>query len=215
MLFKTHDKINLFSPIDCLINFSKISHRKWDHICWIHSGRNGKFYVNAELSSEIELPGKAFDYLKDYKDETFDMMLGQEPDSWVGDFNPKQTLRGRISEFNVWDYQISMDMLAEMAQCKQGHKGNIAKWGTDYVDFYNVEAQDVDYAEFCTLPYKLMMISEKMLLSEAVGYCKIHGGYLHAPDTKEKNGKLLEMLRKKYDECRVPNLGHTDGECKL
>ena len=54
--------------------FSKISHRKWDHICWVHSDNKGKFYVNAELSSQIELTHDAFYFMDEYRNETFDMM---------------------------------------------------------------------------------------------------------------------------------------------
>jgi len=57
------------------------------------------------------------------------MMLGQEPDSWEGDFNPKQTLRGRVSEFNVWDSEISMEMVGEMAKCKTKHQGKYCQMG--------------------------------------------------------------------------------------
>ena len=146
-----------------------------------------------------------------YQDETFDMLLGQEPDTWVGDFNPKQTLRGRISEYNVWDYELSMEMLTEMAACQTTYKGNIAKWELDYVDFYNISPQEMKYKEFCAPSEKLLVMSDRMLLSEAIEFCKIHGGFLYAPDSAETNKKLLGLLNKKYQTCREPNLGHTEG----
>ena len=204
----------MFKPIhiSIIFYFSKISHRKWDHICWVHSDNKGKFYVNAELSSQIELTHDAFYFMNEYRNETFDMMLGQEPDSWIGDFNPKQSLRGRISEFNVWDSVISMEMITEMAKCKIDHKGNIASWELEYVDFFNIEPMNMEYDDFCAPSGKLLMISEKMFFADAIDFCKIHGGFLYAPESKEENEKLLELLKNKYEECREPNLGHTEGK---
>lgn len=150
--------------------------------------------------------------MDEYRNETFDMMLGQEPDSWIGDFNPKQSLRGRISEFNVWDSVISMEMITEMAKCKIDHKGNIASWELEYVDFFNIEPMNMEYDDFCAPSGKLLMISEKMFFADAIDFCKIHGGFLYAPKSKEENEKLLELLKNKYEECREPNLGHTEGK---
>ena len=55
------------------------------------------------------------------------MMMRQEPDSWIGDFNPTQTLRGQVSEFNMWDFEMSLNMIAEIAKCKIKHREHIAK----------------------------------------------------------------------------------------
>lgn len=199
---------NIFFPS----NYSKIGHRKWDHICWLHSDNKGKIYVNAELSSVFELTSGAFDFMDGYRDTTFDMMLGQEPDSWIGDFNPKQTLRGRISEFNVWNSKISFNMVSEMAKCKTRHQGNIAKWEIGNLVFYNTSAQSMQYEDFCAPSEKLFLVSDKMLLSEAIDYCKIHDAHLYAPSSEEKNEQLGAMLAKKYNSCVIPNIGHTEGK---
>jgi len=157
------------------------------------------------------LPSQAFDFVKEFKSETFEMMLGQEPDSWEGDFNPKQTLRGRVSEFNVWDSEISMEMVGEMAKCKTKHQGNIAKWEVGNCDFINTTPQNIKLEEFCAPFEKLFMVTEKMLFHEAITFCKIHDGYLYSPSLEEKNQQFLSMLKEKNDECVIPNIGHTEG----
>ncbi|XP_023335729.1 uncharacterized protein LOC111706994 isoform X2 [Eurytemora carolleeae] len=190
---------------------SKLGQRRWDHICLVYSENKGKIYVNGELSSEFGLPSQAFDFVKEFKSETFEMMLGQEPDSWEGDFNPKQTLRGRVSEFNVWDSEISMEMVGEMAKCKTKHQGNIAKWEVGNCDFINTTPQNIKLEEFCAPFEKLFMVTEKMLFHEAITFCKIHDGYLYSPSSEEKNQQFLSMLKEKNDECVIPNIGHTEG----
>ena len=97
-----------------------------DHICWLHIGIKGHIFVNGELLSIVNMSHRPFDFVKEFRNETFDMMMRQEPDSWIGDFNPTQTLRGQVSEFNMWDFEMLLNMIAEIVKCKIKQSGHIA-----------------------------------------------------------------------------------------
>ncbi|XP_061080026.1 C-reactive protein-like [Conger conger] len=59
------------------------------------------------------------------------VLLGQDPDRFLGDFDAKQSFVGEISDFNMWDYVLSENQIKALYSCG-GHvpKGNIFDWET-------------------------------------------------------------------------------------
>ncbi|XP_061079326.1 C-reactive protein-like [Conger conger] len=59
------------------------------------------------------------------------VLLGQDPDSFLGDFDAKQSFVGEISDVNMWDYILSEGQIKALYSCS-GHvpKGNILDWET-------------------------------------------------------------------------------------
>ncbi|KAM4598634.1 C-reactive protein-like [Polymixia lowei] len=58
------------------------------------------------------------------------VILGQDPDNFLGGFDSRQSFVGDISEVNMWDYVLPRNVIRAISCGKQGPKGNIFDWDT-------------------------------------------------------------------------------------
>lgn len=57
------------------------------------------------------------------------VLLGQDPDSYLGDFDAKQSFVGEISDLNMWDFVLSeSQMKALQSHDSSVPKGNVFAW---------------------------------------------------------------------------------------
>ena len=133
--------------------------------------------------------------LKGFKGEQFSFILGQEPDTLNGGFSSIQSFRGKISEFNLWNYSLSAQIIESMGRCEQMPSGNILAWNKAYLTVYGTQAESIDSKTFCEPLLKLVPIYRPLLLNEAVDYCTFHGGYVYTPTSEEDNKKVIKMFQ--------------------
>ncbi|XP_070837994.1 C-reactive protein-like [Chaetodon trifascialis] len=58
------------------------------------------------------------------------VILGQDPDVYLGDFDANQSFVGEIGDVNLWDYVLSDTMIQDMSSGKRVPRGNIFDWET-------------------------------------------------------------------------------------
>ncbi|XP_042360852.1 pentraxin fusion protein-like [Plectropomus leopardus] len=58
------------------------------------------------------------------------VIIGQDPDVYVGDFDAKQSFVGEISDINMWDSVLSQSVIQDMFSGKRVQRGNIFDWET-------------------------------------------------------------------------------------
>uniref|UniRef100_A0A8C8GAW8 Pentraxin (PTX) domain-containing protein n=2 Tax=Oncorhynchus tshawytscha TaxID=74940 RepID=A0A8C8GAW8_ONCTS len=58
------------------------------------------------------------------------VILGQDPDSFLKDFDSKQSFVGEITDVNMWDYVLSDAMIEALHVGKRMPRGNIFDWET-------------------------------------------------------------------------------------
>ncbi|XP_059190055.1 C-reactive protein-like [Centropristis striata] len=58
------------------------------------------------------------------------VIIGQDPDSYVTDFEAKQSFVGEISDVNMWDTVLPDSTIQDMFSGKRVQKGNIFDWET-------------------------------------------------------------------------------------
>ncbi|KAJ8374160.1 hypothetical protein SKAU_G00047400 [Synaphobranchus kaupii] len=60
------------------------------------------------------------------------VILGQDPDRYLGDFDAAQSFVGEISDVNMWDYVLPESQIKALHSCSTRHvpKGNIFDWET-------------------------------------------------------------------------------------
>lgn len=58
------------------------------------------------------------------------VLLGQDPDSYVGDFDAKQSFIGEIYDVNMWDFVLPDNMIKDMSSGKRVPRGNVFDWET-------------------------------------------------------------------------------------
>ena len=187
-------------------------HREWIHMCWLNNGTTSKAYVNGKISLEY-LSASPFKNIKMDKSSNYSMIFGQEADSFKGSFNPEQSFRGKISEFHIWNYTLSANIINEMFNCKSALKGNIVSWDTEYIIFHSVRPEHANIERLCAPYDKVIFINDSMNYNDAENYCKIHNGYLYTPESKLRNDWMVGMTLKFNKTCeedpwinRSPNL---------
>ncbi|XP_017274854.1 pentraxin fusion protein [Kryptolebias marmoratus] len=58
------------------------------------------------------------------------VLLGQDPDSYLGDFDAKQSFVGEISDVNLWDSVLSTGAVQDLFCGKRIQRGNVIDWET-------------------------------------------------------------------------------------
>lgn len=56
------------------------------------------------------------------------VILGQDPDSYLGDFDAKQSYVGEIYDVNMWDSVLSDSTIQEVYAGKRVSRGNVFDW---------------------------------------------------------------------------------------
>ena len=58
--------------------------------------------------------------------------LGQDQDSLGGDFNPRQSWSGLITQFNIWNWALEDYFIENAAECRSDLLGNVMTWKADH-----------------------------------------------------------------------------------
>ncbi|KAM3598958.1 uncharacterized protein V6R79_024680 [Siganus canaliculatus] len=56
------------------------------------------------------------------------VILGQDPDNYLGDFDAKQSFVGEISDVNMWDSVLSDNLIKDLYSGKRIPRGNVFDW---------------------------------------------------------------------------------------
>ena len=68
---------------------------------------NNSVFLNDVLQRQFESISPFNLVRKANKTLQYAMVLGQEPDSFIAEFDGRQSYRGSISGFNMWNYSLS------------------------------------------------------------------------------------------------------------
>ncbi|XP_027897205.1 pentraxin fusion protein-like [Xiphophorus couchianus] len=73
------------------------------------------------------------------------VILGQDPDSFLGEFDAKQSFVGEISDVTMWDSVLSDHAIQSLFNGRRVEKGNVFDWETvELIPFGEVEVMNVD-----------------------------------------------------------------------
>ena len=181
-------------------------HRTWSHICWSFSSVNGenRFYLNGKLIGQetLNVDGMEtaiIDFL-DVHDAAF--VFGQEPDAMRGAYDPNEAYLGDLAELNIWNKQLTLSDILDMASCKTGSNGNILAWEKSNLILHNVTiSEPLSIGKFCEQEQQYVVFPEKLRYPEAKEVCKTHGGWLALPKSEEENQKLIEIVYEHKESC--------------
>ncbi|XP_038563550.1 pentraxin fusion protein-like isoform X1 [Micropterus salmoides] len=67
------------------------------------------------------------------------VLLGQDPDSYQGAFDIKQSFVGELYDVNLWDSVLSDSTIQDMFSGKRVTRGNVIDWETTQLKIYGVE----------------------------------------------------------------------------
>ncbi|XP_041672895.1 pentraxin fusion protein-like isoform X2 [Cheilinus undulatus] len=96
------------------------------HLCftWDSSTGAASIYIDGE-KSVTKIYKKGHTVRADGK-----VILGQDPDNFLGDFDAAQSFVGEIFDVNMWDYVLSHGMIASLASWERTPRGNVFDWET-------------------------------------------------------------------------------------
>ncbi|KAK3735405.1 hypothetical protein QZH41_013392 [Actinostola sp. cb2023] len=97
----------------------------WHHIAvtWENTAGNWILYINgSKINEGTKHAGHTI--IKGA------LILGQEQDSYMGDFQTFQSLQGNLTSFNMWNKVLSPVEIASIAakRCSSSPEGNAVKW---------------------------------------------------------------------------------------
>ncbi|XP_055886163.1 sushi, von Willebrand factor type A, EGF and pentraxin domain-containing protein 1-like [Biomphalaria glabrata] len=104
---------------------TKVNDGAWHHVVftWSYNRGNWKLFVDGilkdegfDLSTQKPIPGKGI------------FIVGQEQDSFGGDFSPSETLNGTLSHLNVWDQEFTSKDVENLRSNCNISEGNIISW---------------------------------------------------------------------------------------
>lgn len=58
------------------------------------------------------------------------IILGQDPDNYLGGFDKKQSFVGEISDVNLWDFVLSDTQIQSLFNGRSVERGNVLNWET-------------------------------------------------------------------------------------
>ena len=177
--------------------------RSWNHFCWTFEGKTGenKLYLNGKLAGTAIFDVKREAY-GSYEVSRTSFLIGQEPDTFRGQYDRFQAFRGAISELNVWDIILTKEKINAIASCNERAHGNVVLWKENNFKLNNVNADYLsDFKSFCLSVENWFIFPQKYTYSSAVALCKAHGGYLYTPRNMQGNQVLLEEVSQYKQKC--------------
>ena len=182
--------------------------REWNHVCWRASGGGRNDYiVNGEIRNTFQ--NKLVVLPSDDKTQSA-FILGQEPDTLRGSFNPKQAFRGKIANLNLWNRILSDQEIIDLATCKSNLQGNVIKWDKTEWSFMNTTTTKIENEDLCIqseeekFKEKVFIFPFLLPFDDASDLCAVHGGTLFVPKSDIENNLLRELVK--------PNLARCDSD---
>ena len=178
-------------------------HREWNHLCVIFSSvhKRVRFFHNGELVQTIHNDNfEEMWYGQQINESSF--IVGQEPDTVNGGFNPVQLFNGEIANLNIWDKPIDEMDVRSMAECRLNLKGNLIAWEKEKFTINKAKVQNVNQIDtFCNTERKVIVFTERYPFKKAEKFCGVHGGSLITPSSDNDVKRLIKILEMHRASC--------------
>ncbi|KPP74216.1 C-reactive protein-like [Scleropages formosus] len=98
---------------------------RWNSVCglWDSNTGLGQFWVNGRRGSPKLL------FKGGNLQGPFSIILGQDQDSYGGDFSTSEALYGQLTDVHMWDHILPTCEIQRFMQGKAFKSGNIVDWG--------------------------------------------------------------------------------------
>jgi len=171
---------------------------QWRHICLTYDGAKDlyKVFIDGE---KVESGSWAGDGPMQPVRKGGLNYIGQDQDSMGGDFNPRQSWSGLISQFNVWNWALEDYFIENAAECRSDLLGNIIKWKEErwYVGKSGVKMKNMPLFELCgsadDVEAKYFLFPVKFEYHFYTAWCKNQGGEIAAPVSDENYHELMDI----------------------
>ncbi|XP_068690536.1 neuronal pentraxin receptor-like [Montipora foliosa] len=97
----------------------------WHHVCITWESTNGSWKVYKDGNEQAQ----GSQLKTGYKIKTNGILtVGQEQDSFGGDFDPTQSYLGELTGLNIWNRVLSLSEILKISKSCHVGQGNVKKW---------------------------------------------------------------------------------------
>ena len=107
----------------------------------------------------------------------------------------------------MWQSVKSPAEIREMAGCRRFPRGDVIAWSLDNFNISRnivvTETTDDDLtAAFCDVATTATVFPGRRALAAAKTLCAAHGGRICTPRSRRENQQLVELVRRRGEQCR-------------
>ena len=97
----------------------------WHHVCvsWENKAGSWKIYKDGVLRAS----GSGLEAGHVIKKKGI-LTIGQEQDSFGGDFDPSQNYIGELTDLNIWNRVLDANKILKLSKSCHKGRGNVKKW---------------------------------------------------------------------------------------
>ncbi|XP_068250178.1 uncharacterized protein [Palaemon carinicauda] len=178
---------------------SNLATNKWYHYCQVRDMENGegRVYLDGQLIIQERTNFES-------KLEKREVFIGQD------EYQPRNSLSGKLSQVNVWGQAISPDLISQLANCKVNQEGDVVNWSSVW-ELSNVEDEDVPTEDLCRSVShgRVTVLLPLLKFREAVRVCKGIKGVIGIPGNTEALRQELAFF-KNNENCERQWAGISD-----
>ena len=176
-------------------------HREWNHICWTLDGLKMQvsFFFNGYLLGK-SIANYSYSVSGAPKFKSY-LLFGQEPDSWMGEFDEYQAFQGKLAGFNWWSSVLPADQIEALSKCRENVKGDVVSWKSDLFTVKNALIERI--TDTCSPRNIWLFFPGRRTHSHAENLCARHGGSIVVPKTETENTMILEMYLQNKNACAM------------
>ncbi|XP_068246671.1 uncharacterized protein [Palaemon carinicauda] len=132
------------------------------------------------------------------------IVLGQDQDAPLSDFDATQSFSGAVADVNLWSRLLSDQEMAAISGCQSRIPGDVIDWdtaqwtlGPDASQVSNLPLKDT-----CDLnPAPYFMFPVKVQFLDAVRLCKAFGGEIATPRNPQEQEVVYQLAEKSSQLC--------------
>ena len=178
-------------------------HRQWNHICLTYSyeAKFGKLFYNGDEVDVVSAGNYTkFENGKSVLRSSFE--IAQEPDIFLGGYDPAQLFNGELSELNMWSKVLTNTEILALANCSNLSSGDIIAWQNDSFTVNEASMYELENSSaLCERKKTMVIFPEKTSFDGAKSLCDIHGGKLVTPFSKREETEIMEILEEHRESC--------------
>ncbi|KAK8401438.1 hypothetical protein O3P69_002897 [Scylla paramamosain] len=174
--------------------------RVWSHFCFQYQEDNGvwEIFMDGQQRANGSFPPFDEPLLGNGA-----YIIGQEQDSFGGNFQQDQSYSGEIAHLSFWDSYLSQDEIIRIAECQEPKEQPLLGWSSQEWELQGeVYSQFRPLEDICsshTRTFKMFL--KRQTLQRSLHFCRVVGGILAVPKTAEENALVYEASRDQAHYC--------------
>ena len=184
-----------------------IRQRVWNQVCWVHTEDKDVIYTGNHMipvnkTSQAQNDAMTFAKTGDVNDAL--LIFGQTPNKIRTGFSIRKMFQGYLSDFNIWDRELTDGEMKRLRSCQGGEKGNFVQWARDNLNITggepNIALVNIEDMSSLCKKKTFFVIPHDVSLRVAFKQCQALGGQIAVPENDEENDKVVDLVSE-FKQC--------------